>query len=66
MEVKVRSRLLAGETGDRARVSRVMRSGDCLFVEVEQTEDAKEPTVMVAVNEALKAYEEEHGIVLEQ
>lgn len=43
-----------------------MQSGDSLFVEVEQTEDAKEPTVMVAVNEALEAYEKEHGIALEQ
>lgn len=65
MEVKIRSRLLDGETGNRARVSRVMRSGDCLFVEVEQTKDAKEPTVMVAVNKALTAYEKEHGIALE-
>lgn len=64
-KVNIRSKLCLGVSGNRAEVGRIIRSGDSIFVEVEQTHDAKESTIMVAVNAALKKYEEENDIILE-
>lgn len=59
--VNIRSRVSLGETGDLAEVRRVVKVSDQVYVEVEQTGDAREPTIMVAVNKALQKFEGEHG-----
>ncbi len=64
-KVNIRSKLSLGKSGNRAEVTRIIRSGNHIFVQVEQTQDAKEQTIMVAVNAALKKYEEENDIILE-
>ncbi len=57
---EIRSRVALGATGDRARVHRILKVENRLYVEVEQTRDAKEKTIMVAVNDALQKYEDSH------
>jgi len=65
-DVSIRQRFDLGESGDRAEVRRVIRSGRRFYVEVVQTRDAREPTIIVAVNRALDDYERETGIKIEE
>jgi len=58
----IRQRFGLGESGDRAVVERIVRSGGKLYVEVSQTSDAREPTIMLAVNKALEEYERQTGV----
>ena len=49
-------------TGDTAEVTRIMETGDRTYVEVSQSIDASEPTIMVAVNNALREHQgDSHG-----
>lgn len=45
-------------TGDKAKVTRILKADGITYVEVSQSLDASEPTVMVAVNEALKEHQD--------
>jgi hypothetical protein len=58
----VRQHFDLGDSGDRAVVSRIFKTDGRLYVEVQQTSDAREPTIMSAVLAALTEYERQHGI----
>lgn len=63
--IQIRQRFDLGDQGDKAEVLRIVRSDGLVYVEVRQTKDATEPTVMIAVNTALDEYERVNGIDLE-
>ena len=61
MDVVIRQRVSLEAEGDRAEVCRILEHGGKLYVELQQTSDAREPTIMTAVNEALSKYEAGNG-----
>ena len=57
MRVTIRQRVEVEALGDRARVTRILAVGDQVYVDVEQTLDATEPTIMAEINRALEERE---------
>ena len=56
--VQIRQNFTLGSDGDKAEVARVLQVGERWYVEIDQTMDAGEPTIMVAVIEALDQFEQ--------
>ena len=52
----IRQQIDADQQGNRARVNRVLRVEDRLYVDVWQTVDATEMTLMKAVNQAVDRF----------
>lgn len=55
--LQIRQNFTLGDDGDKAEVARVLMLNDRVYVEVEQTMDAREPTIMGAVTAALDRFE---------
>jgi len=60
-DLQIRQNFSLGPDGDRVVIQRVLLSDHRVYLEMSQTEDAREVTIMRAVTDAIDNYGGEHG-----